>query len=112
LGFLELALSFDTTPISRFLRAFFFLAFTDAYDMKVLVSSYQSIDMHCIMVPVKFDDGLTVSFLRKKQIFTKKGGGVKSIHFQKKLQFSKTFPASPFTKGQGIPSEKVHFSPE
>jgi hypothetical protein len=56
---------FATTPISRFFGAFFF-CFTDAYDMKVLVFRYQSIDMHCIALPVKFDDGLYISFLRNE----------------------------------------------
>jgi hypothetical protein len=39
--------------------------------MKMLVSGYQSIDMHCIVVPVKFDGGLSIPFLRKKQLSQK-----------------------------------------
>jgi hypothetical protein len=63
-GLLGYTATFATTPISRFFGAFF--CFTNAYDMKVLVSKYHSIDMHCIALPVKFDDGLDISFLRKK----------------------------------------------
>jgi hypothetical protein len=51
------------------------LAFTTAYNVKELVSGYRSIDMHCIAVPVKFDRWLSISFLRKKQLFIKKRGG-------------------------------------
>jgi hypothetical protein len=39
--------------------------FTALYDTKVLASGYLSIDMHCIVVPVKFDGGLVMSFLKK-----------------------------------------------
>jgi hypothetical protein len=84
-GLIGYTATFNTTPISRFLGAFFF-AFTDAYDMEVLVSKYQSIDMHCIALPVKFDNGLSISFLRKKQLFKKKGGGQKYT-FSKKFHF-------------------------
>jgi hypothetical protein len=76
--------------------------------MKVLVSRYQSIDMYCIMVPVKFDDGLSISSLRKKQIFTKKKNGVKCIHFEKKFQFSKIYQAPPFGKRTGHPLGKFY----
>jgi hypothetical protein len=54
-----------------------------AYDIKVLVSGYQLVDMHCIVVPVKFDGGLSISFLRKKLLLLKKGVS-KVLHFQKK----------------------------
>jgi hypothetical protein len=64
-GLFEYPATFDTTPISRFFGGCFF-AFTDAYDMKVLVSWYQSIDMDCVALPVKFEGGLSISFLRKK----------------------------------------------
>jgi hypothetical protein len=57
---------------------------------KVLVSGYQSIDMHGTGVPVNFDGKLLISILRKKQIFTKKEG--------QKYTFSKTFRAPPFGK--------------
>jgi hypothetical protein len=40
--------------------------------MKALVSENPSIDMHCIVVPAKFDGGLSLSILRNKQLFTKK----------------------------------------
>jgi hypothetical protein len=46
----------------------------------VLVSGYQSIDLHCIVLPVKFDGGLSISVLRNKQLFKKMD--VKSSHFQ------------------------------
>jgi hypothetical protein len=36
-------------------------------------------DMHCIKLPVKFEDGLSISVLRNKQLFTKKNRG---SHFQ------------------------------
>jgi hypothetical protein len=64
--------------------------FLDSYDMKVLVSRYQSIDMHCIVVPVKFDDGLSISFRRRKQTFTKKGG-LKVYIFKKRYNFQNYF---------------------
>jgi hypothetical protein len=48
------------------------LAFTTAHNVKVFASGHQSIDMHCIVVLVKFEGGLSISFLRKKQLFTKK----------------------------------------
>jgi hypothetical protein len=106
-GLLGYTATFGTAPTNRFFWAFFF-AFTDAYDMKVLVSRYQSIDMHCIALPVKFDDGLSISFLRKKQFFTKKRGGIKSIHFQKKFQLSN------ISIPENVPSIFLasHFSPE
>jgi hypothetical protein len=53
--------------------------------MKVLVSWYQSIDMHCIALPVKFEGGLSISFLRKKATLYKKRGG-------QKYTFSKRVP--------------------
>jgi hypothetical protein len=39
------------------------------YNITLLVSGYQSIDMHCIVLPVKFDGGLSISVLRNKQLF-------------------------------------------
>jgi hypothetical protein len=54
--------------------------------------------------------------LRKKQIFTKKGG--QKYTFSKKFQFSKTFQAPPNGKWTGHPLGKSyiflasHFSPE
>jgi hypothetical protein len=57
--------------------------------MKVLVSGYQSIDMHCIVLLVKFDDELSISFLRKKQLFTKEKGGQKYT-FSKKVPIFKS----------------------
>jgi hypothetical protein len=43
-------------------------------DINVHVSWYQAVDMHYIMVPVKYDGGSNMSVLRNKQLFTKKGG--------------------------------------
>jgi hypothetical protein len=57
-AFRESIFFFDTTPISRFLGAS--LAFTAVYDMKVLVSWHQLVDMPCTVVPVKFDGGLSI----------------------------------------------------
>jgi hypothetical protein len=48
------------------------VAFTAAYNIKVLLSGYQSIDMRCIVLPVKFDGGLSIPILRNKQLFKKK----------------------------------------
>jgi hypothetical protein len=47
---------------------------TDAYNIIMLVSGYQSIDMHCIVFPVKFDGEFSISFLRNRQLLTEKGG--------------------------------------
>jgi hypothetical protein len=69
--FLGWLASFDTTPIGRFWGIL--VAFMAAYNIKMLVSGYHSIDMHCIVLPVKFDDGLSISVLRNKQLFKKKG---------------------------------------
>jgi hypothetical protein len=54
-----------------------------ACNIKMLVSGYQSINMHCIVLPIKFDDGLSISVLRNKQLYKKME--VKSSHFQKVL---------------------------
>jgi hypothetical protein len=42
------------------------------------VSWYQSIEMHYIVLPVKFDGGLFISVVRNEQLFTKYGGGSKN----------------------------------
>jgi hypothetical protein len=67
-GLLGYTATFCTTPISRFFEAFFFLSRMHTI-WKCFVSGYQLIDMHCIALPVKFDGGLSISFLRKKQLF-------------------------------------------
>jgi hypothetical protein len=52
--------------------------FSAAYNIQMLVSGYQSIDMHCIDLPVKFDNELSISVLRNKQLFfLKKNRGQK-----------------------------------
>jgi hypothetical protein len=62
---------FDTTPIGRFWGLLG--AFMAAYNIKMLVSGYQSIDMHCIVLSVKFYGELSISVLRKKQLYKKNG---------------------------------------
>jgi hypothetical protein len=42
------------------------LAFRIAYNVRVLVSGYQSIGMYCTVVSVKFEGGLTMPVLRNK----------------------------------------------
>jgi hypothetical protein len=80
------------------------LAFTTAYNVKMLVFGYQSIDMHCIVVRVKFDGGSSMSVLRNKQLFPKKMSKV--YIFKKVSNFQKHFK-SRHLKGQAIPLEKV-----
>jgi hypothetical protein len=70
-----------------------------AYNVKALVSGYQPIDRHCIVIPVKFDGGLSMSVLRNKQLFTKKK--------VRRLPIFKTFQTPPFGIGHPIPHEKV-----
>jgi hypothetical protein len=70
-------------------------------DTKLLVSGYHSIDMHCNVLPVKFDGGLSISFLRKKELFTKKG-----LHFQKSSNFQKHFKSRNLENGQIHPLGK------
>jgi homogentisate 1,2-dioxygenase len=68
------------------------VAFTDPLGIKVPVSWYQSIDMHCIVLLVKFEGGLTISVLRKKALFITNWGlnfhgfklSIDFSHFQKK----------------------------
>jgi hypothetical protein len=55
---------------------------TDSYNIKMHVSGYQSIDMHCIVLPVKFDGRLAISVLRNEQLFTK-NWRLKTDQFQK-----------------------------
>jgi hypothetical protein len=45
------------------------IAFMAAYNIKILVPGYHSIDMHSIMLHVKFDGGLFISVLINKQLF-------------------------------------------
>jgi hypothetical protein len=98
--FLGWLLLFDTTPIGRIVWAL--VAFTAAYNIKVFVSGNQSIDMHCIMLPVKSDGTLSISVLRNKQLFKKME--VKSSHFQIVLMFL-IFKSRHLKKGQTL--EKV-----
>jgi hypothetical protein len=47
--------------------------FTVAYNIKMLLTRYQSIDMHCIVFPAKFDGRLSISVLGNKYPFKKNG---------------------------------------
>jgi hypothetical protein len=67
--FLGRLATFGTTPVSRFLGIL--LVFTAAYNIKVLVYGYQSIDKNGIMLPVKFEGGFSISILRNKQLLKK-----------------------------------------
>jgi hypothetical protein len=49
----------------------FLVAFTAAYNIKMLDSGYQTIDMHCIVLHVKIGGRLLISVLRNKQLFKK-----------------------------------------
>jgi hypothetical protein len=62
----------------------FLIAFTAAHNLKVLVFGYQPIDMYYIVFPEKFDGGLSLSVLRKKQLFKKNGG--EKVHILKKFK--------------------------
>jgi hypothetical protein len=72
---------FDTTPISRF-----YGASCRVHGLvklkKMRVSWYQSIEMCCIVLPVKFDGMLSILVLRNQQLFTK-NCGFKTDQFQK-----------------------------
>jgi hypothetical protein len=76
--------------------------------MKVLVSGYQSIDMHCIALHVKFDGGLSISFQRKATLYKKKGGS--KAYIFKKFLFSKSFETPLFEKSYIFLAS--HFSPK
>jgi hypothetical protein len=79
---------FDTTPNSRFLWAP--RSVHGRIQHKSAFSGYQSIDMHCIMLPVKFDAGLYILFLRNNQLSQKKRGS--KVHsFKKGLIFKRCF---------------------
>jgi hypothetical protein len=54
---------------SRFCRGGLPVPFTATHNVTVLVYGYQSIDMHFIVVSVKFYGGLSMSILRNKQLF-------------------------------------------
>jgi hypothetical protein len=75
---------------------------TAVYITKVLDSGYQPRDMHCIVLTVKFDGGLSISVLRNKQLLKKKE--VNSSHFLE-VQIFFIFQIPPFEKR----AEKSHF---
>jgi hypothetical protein len=45
------------------------VAFMTAYNIKMLVSGYHSVDMHCIVLTVKFDNELFIPVLINKQLY-------------------------------------------
>jgi hypothetical protein len=94
-NFLGCLTIFDTTPICRFWGLL--VAFRAAYNVKVLVYGYQSINLRFIVVPVKFDGGLFISDREKSNSLPKK---VKSLHFQKH------FKRRHLKKGRTFPHEK------
>jgi hypothetical protein len=77
-------------------------ASTITHNVKVFVSRYQSIDMHCTVVPVKFDGGLSISFLRKKQLFANKRRS--KIYISEKVPIFKTSEPPPIEERTGHPS--------
>jgi hypothetical protein len=56
-----------------------------AYKIKMLVSGYQSIDMLCIVLSVKFYGGLSISVLKNKQLLKKNGR--QKVNIFKKFKF-------------------------
>jgi hypothetical protein len=62
---------------------------TAAYSIKELVYAYQSIDMHCIVLPVKFDGGLSILVLRNKQLYFLKKKRSKGLTFFKPRHLEK-----------------------
>jgi hypothetical protein len=74
------------------------MAFMAAQNIKKLVSGYHSIDMHFIVFSVKFNDGLSISALRYKQLYKKKW--TPKIHIF-------NFQTPPLEKGQTL--EKSSF---
>jgi hypothetical protein len=68
------------------------------------VSEYQSIDMHYIVLHVKFDGRLAISVLRNEQLFTK-NQGFKTDQFSKSSNFQ-TFQLPPFGKRTAHPLGK------
>jgi hypothetical protein len=77
--------AFGTTPASRFLGAS--RSVHGCIQHKVLVSGYQSIDTQFIVLPLKFEGGLSILVLRNKQLLKKKKKR-QSSHFQKFTRLS------------------------
>jgi hypothetical protein len=65
--------------------------FMAAYNIKMLVSGYPSMEKHFIMFPVEFDCGFSISVLRKKQLYKKMD--VESSHLQMVQLFWCSTPA-------------------
>jgi hypothetical protein len=68
------------------------------------VSGYQSIDIHCIVLSVKFDGGLSISVLRNKQLLKKMEWKVHIVKY--KLRFF-DFQSPLFEERTDL--EKFHF---
>jgi hypothetical protein len=66
---LDILPTFKPLQSVAFLRLL--LAFTDPSNIQMHVSWYHSTAKHCIVLPFKFEDGLSVSVLRKKSFFPK-----------------------------------------
>jgi hypothetical protein len=64
--------------------------------------------MPCIVAPVKFDGGLSISGLRNEQLFTKKLG-FKTDPFSKSLNFQKPFQPPPFEKRADLGKKSYFF---
>jgi hypothetical protein len=82
LGWLAILIPFQSVAFLRLL-----VAFTTTYNIKVLISRYQLLDMHCIVFSVKFDGALSISFVRNKQLYQKMV--IKSSPCQKSSDFWK-----------------------
>jgi hypothetical protein len=88
------------------------VAFTTACSTKTLVAGYQSIDMHFIVLPVKFDGGLSFSVLRKKQLFEKKRQKFTSSKSSKFLIFQPRHLKKGQILEKSLTSFVAHFSCE
>jgi hypothetical protein len=71
--FLTMFAALGATPTSSFLGASRNVPSRIQYNIEMFVSGYLPIHMHCIMIPVKFDGGMSISVQRNKQLFQKTG---------------------------------------
>jgi hypothetical protein len=65
---------FEIIPLQLVAFGGLLVAFTDSYNINMRVSWYQSIEMHCIVLPVKYEGGLSISVLKNEQLFTQNWG--------------------------------------
>jgi hypothetical protein len=70
----------------------------------MLVYGHHSIEIHYIVLPVKFDDGLSITVLRNVQLFTK-SWRLKTIKFSKSSDFQ-ILQTPPLGKRTDHPLEK------